>query len=36
MVNGRPADGSFLTNFFRDGKKQNFVSLETESDVSGW
>ena len=36
MENGRPADGSYHTYFFKDRWKQNVDSLETMTDVSGW
>ena len=36
MVNGRPADGSFMTDFNRDGDKRIVDSLEIEIDVADW
>ena len=36
MQNGRPADGSYYTQFYRNGSTQNVDSLEAETDVSGW
>ena len=36
MQNGRPADGSYLTYFNRNGYTQHVDSLEAKTDVSGW
>lgn len=36
MHNGRPLDGSFHTQFYRNGEKQQVGSLEKKTDVSGW
>ena len=36
MQNGKPADGSYLTQFREDGKTQQVDSKETWTDVSGW
>jgi hypothetical protein len=36
MQNGRPADGSYCTYFYRDGDTQHVDSLEEEIDVGGW
>ena len=36
MQNGRPADGSYSTYFYRNGTTQPVDSLEAETDVSGW
>ena len=36
MQNGRPADASYHTQFYRDGCTQYVDSKETKTDVSGW
>jgi hypothetical protein len=36
MQNGRPAEGSILTEFYREGRKIPVYSLEEGTDVSGW
>ena len=36
MQNGRPADGSYETYFYRNGRTRHVDSLEAETDVSGW
>jgi hypothetical protein len=36
MHNGRPADGSYYTKFYRNGEFQHVHSLNATSDVSGW
>ena len=36
MQNGRPADGSYYTYFYRNGTTQHVDSLEARTDVSGW
>ncbi len=36
MQNGRPADGSYYTQFNEDGCTQYVDSKETRTDVSGW
>jgi hypothetical protein len=36
MQNGRPADGSYITYFYPNGRTQHVDSLEAKTDVSGW
>jgi hypothetical protein len=36
MQNGRSADGSFRTEFHKDGESQHVASLESKTVVSGW
>ena len=36
MQNGRPADGSYFTQFYPNGSTQHVDSLEANTDVSGW
>jgi hypothetical protein len=36
MQNGRPADGSYHTYFWRDGDTATVDSLKEETDVGGW
>ena len=36
MQNGRPADGSYYTQFNPNGRTQHVDSLEANTDVSGW
>ncbi len=36
MVNGRPSDGSFSTEFYSDRCTRHVDSLEKKSEVFGW
>ena len=36
MQNGKPADGSYKFQFYKDGCEQNVDSIEEETDVGGW
>jgi hypothetical protein len=36
MIDGRPADSSFYTHFFKNGATRNVESLKTSTDVSGY
>ena len=36
MLNGRPADGSYFTDFETDKKMQHVDSLDYKTDVKGW
>ena len=36
MIDGRPADSSFFTQFFNNGATRNVESLKTSTDVSGY
>ena len=36
MHNGRPADGSYHTQFNQDGDREHVDSLEEETQVGGW
>ena len=35
MINGKPADSHYMTNFFAPGTKRNLESLETRTQVGG-
>ena len=36
MHNGRPADGSNMTQFYKNGYSQDVDSLDAQTDVSEW
>ena len=36
MLNGRPADASYWTQFYYDGKTDTVDSLEEDTQVGGW